>query len=129
MSVISGSGSPPRPHRIILRLSRRREKFSMTPEQSFVFADQASPFYLAPAFGAAAAFQHNMPQVKDAFRTGEGVPWGDQSQCLSCAVARFFRPGYTTICPSWLPALDGVVENSSKVARSPTWDAVTASPR
>jgi len=30
------------------------EKFSMTPEQSFVFANQGSPFYLAPAFGAAA---------------------------------------------------------------------------
>ena len=70
------------------------EKFSMTPEQSSVFANQGSPFYLAPAFGSAAAFQQNMPQVKDAFRTGEGVAWGDQSQCLSCAVARFFRPGY-----------------------------------
>ena len=56
------------------------EKFSMTPEQSFVFANQGSPFYLAPAFGSAAAFQQNMPQVKDAFRTGEGVAWGDQSR-------------------------------------------------
>jgi SAM-dependent methyltransferase len=86
------------------------EKFSMTPEQSFVFANQGSPFYLAPAFGAAAAFQHNMPQVKEAFRTGEGVAWGDQTQCLSCAVARFFRPGYDNhLVQSWLPALNGVV--------------------
>jgi 2-polyprenyl-3-methyl-5-hydroxy-6-metoxy-1,4-benzoquinol methylase len=86
------------------------EKFSMTPEQSFVFANQGSPFYLAPAFGAAAAFQNNMPQVKDAFRTGEGVAWGDQTQCLSCAVARFFRPGYDNhLVQSWLPALNGVV--------------------
>ena len=86
------------------------EKFSMTPEQSFVFANQGSPFYLAPAFGSAAAFQQNMPQVKDAFRTGEGVAWGDQSECLSCAVARFFRPGYDNhLVQSWLPALSGVV--------------------
>src|SRR6476620_2677423 len=86
------------------------EKFSMTPEQSFVFANQASPFYLAPAFGAAAAFQNNMPQVKEAFRTGEGVAWGDQTQCLSCAVARFFRPGYDNyLVRSWLPALNGIV--------------------
>ena len=85
-------------------------KFSMTPEQSFVFANQGSPFYLAPAFGAAAAFQDNMPQVKAAFRTGEGVAWGHQTQCLSCAVARFFRPGYDNhLVQSWLPALDGVV--------------------
>ena len=86
------------------------ETFSMTPEQTFVFANQGSPFYLAPAFGAAAAFQHNMPQVKIAFSTGEGVGWGDQTQCLSCAVARFFRPGYDNhLVQSWLPALDGVV--------------------
>jgi 2-polyprenyl-3-methyl-5-hydroxy-6-metoxy-1,4-benzoquinol methylase len=87
------------------------EKFSMTPEQSFVFANQGSPFYLAPAFGAAAALQQNMPQVKEAFRTGEGVAWGEQTQCLSCAVARFFRPGYDNhLVQSWLPALSGVVE-------------------
>src|SRR6266850_1197938 len=96
------------------------EKFSMTPEQSYVFANQGSPFYLAPAFGAAAAFQHNMPQVKDAFRTGEGVAWGDQTQCLSCAVARFFRPGYDNyLLQSWLPALNGVVgilEHGGEVA-------------
>ncbi len=86
------------------------EKFSLTPEQSFVFANQGSPFYLAPAFGSAAAFQQNMPQVKEAFRTGAGVAWGDQSQCLSCAVARFFRPGYENhLVQSWLPALNGVV--------------------
>ena len=87
------------------------EKFSMTPEQSFVFANQGSPYYLAPAFGAAAAFQDNMEQVKNAFRTGEGVAWGDQTRCLSCAVARFFRPGYDNhLVRSWLPALNGVVE-------------------
>lgn len=86
------------------------ERFSMTPEQSFVFANESSPFYLPPAFGSAAAFQNNMPLVKDAFRTGEGVAWSDQTQCLSCAVARFFRPGYDNhLVQAWLPALDGVV--------------------
>lgn len=86
------------------------DKFFMTPEQAFVFANQDSPFYLAPAFGSAAAFAENMPKVRDGFRTGEGVAWGDQSQCLSCAVARFFRPGYQNhLVQEWLPALDGVV--------------------
>ena len=86
-------------------------QFSMTPEQAFVFANPGSPFFLAPAFGSAAAFQHNLPKVKEAFQTGEGVAWGDQSECLSCAVARFFRPGYDNhLVQAWLPALDGVVE-------------------
>jgi len=86
-------------------------KFSMTPEQAFVFANADSPFYLAPAFGAAAAFQGNLEQVTESFRTGEGVAWGDQSRCLSCAVARFFRPGYDNhLAQAWLPSLDGVVQ-------------------
>jgi 2-polyprenyl-3-methyl-5-hydroxy-6-metoxy-1,4-benzoquinol methylase len=52
-----------------------------------------------------------MPQVKAVFRSGEGVAWGEQTQCLSCAVARFFRPGYDNhLVQAWLPALDGVVE-------------------
>ena len=86
-------------------------KFFMTPEQAFIFANQDSPFYLAPAFASAAAFSENLPKVREGFRTGEGVAWGDQSQCLSCAVARFFRPGYKNhLVQAWLPALDGVVE-------------------
>lgn len=92
-------------------------RFSMTAEQAFVFANPGSPFYLAPAFGAAAAFQQNLAKVKDVFRTGEGVPWGDQTQCLSCAVARFFRPGYRNhLVQAWLPALDGVVEKLTQGA-------------
>lgn len=84
--------------------------FSMTPEQAFILADKSSPFYLAPAFGAAAAFAQNVPDVSEAFKTGDGVAWGDQTQCLSCAVAQFFRPGYENhLIQAWLPALNGTV--------------------
>ena len=87
------------------------DRFSMSAEQAFVFANPASPFYLAPAFGAAAAFQDNRSKVENAFHTGEGVAWGDQTQCLSCAVARFFRPGYDNhLVQAWLPSIEGVVE-------------------
>ena len=67
------------------------DKFSMSPEQAFILADRSSPFYLAPAFTSAAAFQQNEAKVSEAFKTGAGVAWGDQSECLSCAVAKFFR--------------------------------------
>ena len=94
------------------------DKFSMTPEQAFVFANRDSPFYLAPAFAAAAAFADNLPKVQAAFQSGEGVPWGDQSKCLSCATARFFRPGYqNNLLQTWLPALDGVVEKLERGAQ------------
>lgn len=94
------------------------ETFSMSEEQAFILANPDSPYYLAPAFGTAAAFAENFPQVRDAFKTGEGVPWGDQSRCLGCAVARFFRPGYHNhLTQAWLPALDGMVDKLNQGAR------------
>lgn len=87
------------------------DAFSMTPEQAFVFANRSSPFYLTPAFASAAAFADNLAAVKKAFKTGEGVPWGAESPCLSCTTAEFFRPGYeNSVVQAWLPALEGVVE-------------------
>lgn len=92
--------------------------FSMTPEQAFVLANSDSPFYLAPAFGAAAAFQRNEPLVRDAFQTGAGISWGDQSECLSCAVAKFFRPGYQNhLVQAWLPAIAGMADKLEAGAR------------
>ena len=95
-------------------------QFSMTPEQAFVFANRDSPFYMAPAFSSAAAFADNEPLVRAAFKTGGGIAWGDQSQCLSCAVAQFFRPGYQNhLVQAWLPSLQGMaekLENGAKVA-------------
>lgn len=87
---------------------------------SILLPNRDSPFYLAPAFGSAATFQQNEPQVREAFKSGAGIPWGEQTQCLSCAVARFFRPGYqNNLVQSWLPALGdmlGKLEQGARVA-------------
>ncbi len=51
------------------------------------------------------------PKISQAFKTGEGVAWGDHSECLFCGTEKFFRPGYkANLVDEWLPALDGVVE-------------------
>jgi SAM-dependent methyltransferase len=93
-------------------------RFALPPEQAAVFADENSPVYLVDAFECAAAYVGNQPKVEAAFKTGQGVGWGDQTGCLFCAVARFFRPGYqTNIVDQWLPALDGVVEKLERGAR------------
>jgi SAM-dependent methyltransferase len=90
------------------------ERFSLSPEQAMVFAQDDSPVNLRGAFDLAAALHDNTPMVLDAFRTGEGVGWGDQAGCLFCAVGKFFRPGYVNnIVSQWLPALDGVAERLS----------------
>jgi len=96
-------------------LSRR---FTLPPEQAAVLADEDSPVYLADAFECAAAYVENQPKVQTAFMTGDGVGWGNQSGCLFCAVARFFRPGYyANILQNWLPALDGVIDKLERGAR------------
>ncbi len=85
------------------------ETFSLSPEQAMVFAATDSPVYLAGAFDLAAAMIEGEPKVEKAFRTGNGVRWGDSAGCLFCATGAFFRPGYVNnIVQNWLPALEGV---------------------
>jgi SAM-dependent methyltransferase len=84
-------------------------KFTLPPEQAMVFAEPTSPVYMQGGFDIAAVMMENQALVEPAFRTGKGVGWGHQSQCLFCATGRFFRPGYhNSLVSSWLPALDGV---------------------
>ena len=84
-------------------------QFSLTAEQAMVFAVEDSPVYLAGAFDLAAAMVENEPSVEAAFRSGEGIGWGETGGCLFCAVGAFFRPGYVnSIVQTWLPALGGV---------------------
>lgn len=95
-------------------------RFFLTPEQAMVFTVKDSPAYFAGGFEVAAAMIEAEPKVEAAFRTGEGVAWGESAGCLFCATGAFFRPGYVNnIVQAWLPALDGVVsrlEAGAKVA-------------
>lgn len=85
-------------------------KFTLPPEQAMVFAEPDSPVYLQGGFDLAVTMMENQALVEPAFRSGKGVGWSKQSQCLFCAAGRFFRPGYhNSLIESWLPALDGVV--------------------
>jgi 2-polyprenyl-3-methyl-5-hydroxy-6-metoxy-1,4-benzoquinol methylase len=93
-------------------------KFSLPEEQAMVFAVEESPVYMLGGFDLMAAMLDNQPKVETAFRTGGGVAWGEQANCMFCAVARFFRPGYhNNLLSSWLPALDGVVEKLNRGAK------------
>lgn len=86
-------------------------RFSLSPEQAFVFAQPDSPANMIGAFDTAAAMIENQAKVQVAFKTGKGVAWGDQAGCLFCAVARLFRPGYVNaLVQEWLPALDGTLD-------------------
>lgn len=83
--------------------------FFMSPEQVAVFANPDHPAAMTGGFYTIASVYHDEPKVAEAFRTGDGIPWGDHHNCLFCGVERFFRPGYAAnIVQSWIPALDGV---------------------
>jgi len=94
------------------------DQFHLTPEQATVFADEASPAFMAGAFEVFSSLWIDEPKVSEAFRTGKGVGWHDHSACLFRGTERFCRPGYNAnLVKSWLPALDGVVEKLERGAQ------------
>ena len=68
-------------------------RFTLPPEQAMVFAEPESPVYMQGGFDLALAMMENQALVEPAFRTGRGVGWGGQSQCLFCAAGAFLPPG------------------------------------
>jgi hypothetical protein len=69
-------------------------KFSMSPEQAMVFADEESPVFMGAVGDLVAATILDEPKISQAFRTGKGVGWNERSTCLFYGTARFFRTSY-----------------------------------
>lgn len=93
------------------------DTYSMTPEQAAVFADDDSPVNMTGGFYSLASVFADEPKIADAFRSGEGVSWGEHSSCLFCGVEKFFKPSYRAhLTSEWLPALDGVEEKLKRGA-------------
>lgn len=85
--------------------------YELSPEQAVVLADEDSPVYIPHAWSVPASMWFDEDKAIDAFRTGNGVAWGDHHDRLYCGVAAFYRNAYRgSLVPEWLPALDGVVE-------------------
>jgi 2-polyprenyl-3-methyl-5-hydroxy-6-metoxy-1,4-benzoquinol methylase len=84
-------------------------RYSMSPEQAMILADEQSPVYFAGGFQAATAATQIVPKLTEAFRTGAGVGWHEHDHGVFHGVARFYRSGYEAyLVQSWIPALDGV---------------------
>jgi hypothetical protein len=72
------------------------ERFSISPEQALVLADENGPAFFPAMFEIAAAAARDLPKVEVAFRTGAGVGWHEHDPCLFRGTERFFRAGYAT---------------------------------
>jgi ubiquinone/menaquinone biosynthesis C-methylase UbiE len=84
--------------------------YSMTAEQALAFADPAG-LALPGAFQLAVACLADESMILDAFRTGQGVAWGDHDEGVFTGCERFYRPGYVAnLVTSWIPAVPGLHE-------------------
>ncbi len=94
------------------------ETFSLSPEQAAVFADPNSPAALTGGYWGISSLYQDEPKIAEAFKTGEGVPWGAHSACLFCGTEKFFGPAYrANLVESWLPSLDGMLAKLQHGAR------------
>jgi SAM-dependent methyltransferase len=85
-------------------------QYSMTAEQALAFAEPAG-LALPGAFELAAACLADGSVIRDAFRTGRGVAWGDHHPDVFTGCERFYRPGYVAnLISSWIPAVAGLPE-------------------
>lgn len=85
--------------------------YELSPEHAMVLADEDSPVYMPHAWQVTATMWLDEDKALEAFRTGQGVAWGEHDERLFCGVAAFFRNAYrASLVSDWLPALDGVVE-------------------
>lgn len=86
------------------------DTYELVPEHALVLAHEDSPVFIPNAWDVPAAMWFDEPKALQAFRTGQGVAWGDHDQRMACGVAAFYRNGYrASLVPQWLPALEGVV--------------------
>ncbi len=93
-------------------------RFSISPEQALVLADESGPAFFPAMYEIAAAAVRDEPKVANAFRNGGGVGWHEHDPCLFHGTERFFRPGYAMhLVSEWIPALDGVREKLERGAR------------
>lgn len=85
-------------------------RYDLTPEQAYVLTDEESPAFMPGAFQLVASLAKIEPDVREAFRTGEGVGWHEHDQDVFHGTERFFGPAYGNFLLDWIEALDGVTE-------------------
>lgn len=96
------------------------KKFSISPENAMVLADENSPTYLLGGYQILRSIFKDEDKFVKIFQTGEGLRWGEHHHDLFEGTAKFFRPSYmSNLVQSWIPSLEGVEErlkNGAKVA-------------
>lgn len=94
------------------------DKWSLSPEQALCLADPNGPVDMPGAYNIVEATFHALGRTLENFKTGKGMEWGEHHACLFHGTERFFRASYNAhLITSWLPALDGAVEQLQSGAK------------
>jgi len=92
-------------------------RYTLPAEQAMALTDEDSPAYLPGFFQVAVGSVLDSPRITEVARSGAGVGWHEHGHDVFDGCERFFRPGYNAnLVPSWLPALEGVVEKLERGA-------------
>ena len=93
-------------------------RFSLPDEHAIPLTDETSPACVIGAFQTALGAVLATDRITAAFRTGEGMGWGEHHNDVFEGCERFFRPGYlNNLVSTWIPALEGVETALSAGAR------------
>jgi SAM-dependent methyltransferase len=96
------------------------QRYTLPPEHALALAVEDNPYFVVGGFELFVSALRSEPRIREAFRTGEGMGWGEHDHGLFEGTERFFKPGYLgNLVASWIPALEGVqakLERGGKVA-------------
>ena len=73
------------------------KRYWMSEEQALVFATEDSPLFAPASFEIAAAMMRDEPKITEAFRSGQGVGWGEHEPVCSAAPSASSVPPTRTI--------------------------------
>ena len=89
--------------------------YFLNDEQALCLADPKGPVDLPGAYMVVQDQFHVLHRAIENFRTAKAWNRSGRRQCLFHGTERFFRAGYNAnLLGSWLPALDGVVEQLTR---------------
>ncbi len=84
------------------------ERFRLPEAHAVVIAQEGSPAFLGGSIQSVGAVFRSVDMLCEAFRTGEGIGWGEHHSDLHEGAARFFRMACQTQLEGWVEQLDGV---------------------
>lgn len=88
-----------------------RSTFALPAEHAVVLASDDSPAAMIGAAPLISGLHRRTDEIIEAFRSGNGIGWGEQDRTVFESTDRFFGLGYrASLISEWIPALDGVQE-------------------